>query len=50
MICAAGMRSDLPFIEKISAMDVKVNVIGDAVRPGKVTQAVFQGHYCAKYL
>lgn len=50
VICAAGMRSDLPFIEKISAMDVKVNVIGDAVRPGKVTQAVFQGHYCAKYL
>lgn len=50
VICAAGMRSDLSFIEAVSAMDVKLCVIGDAVRPGKVTQAVFQGHYCAKYL
>jgi len=25
-------------------------VIGDAVRPNKVTQAIFDGYYIAKYL
>ncbi len=50
VICAAGMRSDPSFMEAVSAMDVRLLVIGDAVRPGKVTQAVFDGYYCGKYL
>ena len=50
IICAAGMRSDTTLAEAISEMDVKMHVIGDAVRPNKVTQAIFDGYYCAKYL
>ena len=52
IICAAGMRSNntLEAAIKELDMDVEVIVIGDAVRPNKVNQAVFDGYYRAKYL
>lgn len=50
IICAAGMRSDTTFVDAVSQLDVELHVIGDAVRPNKVTQAVFDGYYTAKYL
>ena len=50
IICAAGMRSDTTFADAVGELDVELYVIGDAVRPNKVTQAVFDGYYCAKYL
>ena len=50
IICAAGMRSTHELADKLYDMDVEVHVIGDAVRPNKVSQAVFDGYYTAKYL
>lgn len=50
IVCAAGMRSDHTLEEELSGMDVEFCSIGDAVRPNKVTQAVFDGYYRAKYL
>ncbi len=52
IICAAGMRANNTLEAEINAldMDIEVIVIGDAVRPNKVTQAIFDGYYRAKYL
>lgn len=50
VICAAGMRSNRKLEEELQELDVEVEVIGDAVRPGKVTQAMSDGYYRAKYL
>ena len=50
IVCAAGMRSDHKLEEQLREMGVEFEVIGDAVRPGKVTQAMFDGYYRAKYL
>ncbi len=50
VILAAGMRSNTVLAEQLQQMDVEVQVIGDAVRPNKVTQAIHDGYYCAKYL
>lgn len=50
IICAAGMRSVNTLEEALADLDVEVIAIGDAVKPGKVTQAVFDGYYRAKYL
>ena len=54
VICAAGMRSDNTLEMALADMDmdddVEVYTIGDAVKPNKVTQAVFDGYYRAKYL
>ncbi len=50
IVCAAGMRSDHKLEEQLREMGVEFEVIGDAMRPGKVTQAMFDGYYRAKYL
>ena len=50
VICAAGMRSDTTVADMVQKMEIEMYVIGDAVRPNKVTQAIFDGYYIAKYL
>lgn len=51
VICAAGLRSDHRLWEELSELDgIEIYTIGDAVKPAKVTQAVFDGYYRAKYL
>lgn len=50
VVCAAGMRPDHKLEEQLREMGVEFEVIGDAVRPGKVTQAMFDGYYRAKDL
>ena len=50
VILAAGMRSNTELADQLQQMDLEVHVIGDAVRPNKVTQAIHDGYYCAKYL
>ena len=36
--------------DMVQKMEIEMYVIGDAVRPNKVTQAIFDGYYIAKYL
>ena len=50
VLCAAGMKADTALADLLRKTDVNLYVIGDACHPGKVTQAVFDGYYCAKYL
>lgn len=51
VICAAGMRYDHRLWEELSELDgIEIYTIGDAVKPAKVTQAVFDGYYRAEYL
>jgi len=50
MISAVGRRADHQLWEQLKERGFNVQMIGDAVKPSKVTQAIFDGYYSAKYL
>lgn len=50
IICAAGMQADHTLEEQLRPFVNELYVIGDAMRPRRVAEAVFEGYYRAKYL
>lgn len=50
VICAIGYRPNDPFTQLLQATDKESYLIGDAVKTGKIMDAIWQGYYLAKDL
>lgn len=48
VICAIGYRPDNPFSQLIQLSDKETYLIGDAVKTGKIMDAIWQAYYLAK--
>ena len=50
VVCAAGVRTNYREVEELTGLVDETYILGDSKKPRKVTQAISEAYYAAKYL